>query len=59
MAGVPAKLRRAVIVLLGLGGLLADLNCVSLELLSLKVMIQGNIITKSFVGTGDRTILVN
>jgi hypothetical protein len=27
MAGVPAKLRTAVIMLLGLGGLLEDLNC--------------------------------
>jgi len=33
MAGVPAKLRTAVIVLLGFGGLLAYLYCDSFELL--------------------------
>jgi len=33
MAGVPPKLLTAVIVLLGLGGLLADLHCDSLELM--------------------------
>jgi len=33
MAGVPAKLRTAVIVLLGRVGLLADLHCDGLELL--------------------------
>jgi hypothetical protein len=33
MADVPTKLRTAVIVLLGIGGLLADLHCNSLQLL--------------------------
>jgi hypothetical protein len=42
-------------VLLGLGGLLADLGCDSLELLSLKVMVQGNIIKISIAGSGDQT----
>ena len=53
MAGVPAKLQTAVIVPLGLviGGLRADLNCESMELLSLMVRIQGNIIKMSFAGS--------
>ena len=61
MAGVPAKLRTAVIVLLGLviGGVLADLHCESLELLSLKVRLQGNIIAISFAGSRDHTVLVH
>jgi hypothetical protein len=56
MAGVPAKLRTAVIVLLGLVGLLTDLNCDSLELLSLKVILQGNIITMGVAGSRDHTV---
>ena len=54
MAGVPAKLRTAVIVLLGLiiGGLLADLHCESIELLSLKVRLQGNLIAISLLQAG-------
>ena len=59
MAGVPAKLRNAVTVLLGLviGGLLADLHCESLELLLLMVMLQGNIIKVSFAESRDPTVV--
>jgi len=46
---VPAKMRTAIIVLLCLVGLLADLHCGGLELLSLKVILQRNIIKMSFV----------
>ena len=56
MAGVPAKLPAAVIVLRGLGGLLADLHCDSLESLSWQVMLLGNIITMSFTGSRDHTV---
>jgi len=56
MAGVAAKLRTPVIVLLGLGGLLADLYCNSLELLLLKVRLQGNLIKMSFVGSSHHTV---
>ena len=56
MAGVPAKLRTAVFVLLGLGGLLEDLYCESLELLLLMVRLQGNIINMSFARSKDRTV---
>jgi len=56
MAGVPAKMRTAVIVLLGLGGLLADLHCDSLELLLWNVILQGNLIKMSFVGSRDHTV---
>jgi hypothetical protein len=49
MAGFAAKLRTAVILLLVLGGLLADWHCDSLELLLLKVTLQGNLIKISFV----------
>jgi hypothetical protein len=59
MAGVPAKLRTAIIVQLGVGGLLADLHCDSLELLLLKVMLRGNVIKMSFVGSRDHTDLVH
>ena len=54
MASVPAKLRTAVTVLLGLviGGLLADLHCESFELLSLKVRLQGNLIAISLLQAG-------
>jgi hypothetical protein len=56
MAGVPAKLRTAVIVRLGLGGLLADLHCDSLELLLLKVRLQGNITKIGVVRSRDHTV---
>ena len=56
MAGVPAKLRTAVFVLLGLGGLLEDLYCESLELLLLMVRLQGNTIKISFAGSKVRTV---
>jgi hypothetical protein len=56
MAGVPAKLRTAVIVLLCLVGLLAGLYCVSLESLLLKVMLHGHIIKISFAGSRDHTV---
>ena len=61
MAGVPAKLRTAVIVLLDLviEGLLADLHCDSLELLLLKIVLQGNTIKMSFVGSRNQTGLVD
>jgi len=55
MAGVAAKLQTAVIVLLGLGGLLADLRCDSLELL-LKVTLQGNLIKMRFAGSKNHTV---
>jgi len=57
MAGVPAKLRTAVIVLLGLviEGLLADLHCESLELLLLKIVLQGSTIKMSFAGSRNHT----
>jgi hypothetical protein len=56
MESVAAKLRTAVIVLLGLGGLLADLHCDSLELLLLKVTLWGSVIKMSFVGSRDHTV---
>ena len=56
MAGVAAKLRTAVIVLFSLGGLLAYLNCDSLELLLLKVRLQGNLIKMSFAGSRDHRV---
>jgi len=59
MAGAAAKLRTAVIVLLGLGGLLADLNCDSLELLLLKVRLQGNLIKMNFAGSRDHRVFVH
>ena len=56
MVVVPAKLRTAVIVLLGLGGLLADLRCDSLELFLLKVRLRGNITKIGFAGSRDHTV---
>ena len=43
-------------MLLGLVGLIAGLHCVSLELLLLKVMLEGNLIKMSFAGSRDHTV---
>ena len=56
MAGAPAKLQTALILLLGLSSLLADLRCDGLELLSLGVRLQGRIIKMSFAGSRDHTV---
>ena len=58
MAGAPAKLRTAVIVLLGLviWDLLADLHCESLDLLVLKIRLQEYLIKVSFAGSRDHTV---
>ena len=56
MSGVPVKLQTAVTLLLGLESLLAVLHCDSLELLSLKVRLQGNIIKMSFAASMDHTV---
>jgi hypothetical protein len=59
MAGVPTKLRTALIVQLGVGGLLADLHCDSLELLLLKVMLRGNVNKKILLEAGIMQFLVD
>jgi hypothetical protein len=56
VTGVPTKLQAEVTLLLGLVGLQEELHCDSLELLSLKVMLQGNLIKMSFTGSRNHTV---